>query len=210
MASNSIDFLKIIMRGTLLYPRLSQTFRYNTQQKKSEACAPTAMGAAWSVTVEMPKAEAKAIYDQAVAHYNSCRQRNTTLPNFEAVFGMNKNDETGMVTFAVKRNGVRRDGNPNVAPIVVDGQKEPLANLAIWGGSKGVVRVYAAPVLDPDGRGGISLLLDAVQVTEAVYGGNGLDDFDTVQPKDDPFEKKPLDEQKRQSIKQELSDDIPW
>ena len=33
---------------------------------------------------------------------------------------------------------------------------------------------------DPDGNGGISLLIDTVQVTHAVYGGGGLDDFDTV------------------------------
>jgi hypothetical protein len=210
MASNSIDFLKVILRGTLQWPRLNQTYRYNPAIKKSEACAPTAMGASWSVSVEMPKAQAKEIYDQAVAHYNACRQRNTTLPKFETVFGMSKNDETGTVTFATKRNGVRRDGTANAAPVVIDGQKEPLANLAIWGGSKGVVRVYAAPVVDPNGKGGISLLLDTCQVTEAVYGGNGLDDFDTVESNDDPFETKALDEQKRQSIKEELSDDIPW
>jgi hypothetical protein len=67
-------------------------------------------------------------------------------------------------------------------------------------------------VVDPDGNGGISLLLDAVQVTEAVYGGNGLDDFETVENKADPFEqaRKPLDEQKRQSIAEDLGDDIPW
>ncbi len=92
MASNSIDFLKIILRGTLQWPRLNQTYRYNPAIKKSEACAPTAMGASWSVSIEMPKAQAKEIYDQAVAHYNACRQRNTTLPKFETVFGMSKND----------------------------------------------------------------------------------------------------------------------
>ena len=33
---------------------------------------------------------------------------------------------------------------------------------------------------DPDGNGGISLLIDTVQVTHAVYGGASLDDFDDV------------------------------
>jgi hypothetical protein len=44
--------------------------------------------------------------------------------------------------------------------------------------------------VDPDGNGGISLLLDAVQVTEAKYGDGGMDDFDIVEvkkPADDPF-----------------------
>jgi hypothetical protein len=67
-------------------------------------------------------------------------------------------------------------------------------------------------VVDPDGAGGISLLLDAVQVTEARYGDGGMDDFDTVENKADPFEqaKAPLNEAKRASIQQELADEIPF
>jgi hypothetical protein len=65
-------------------------------------------------------------------------------------------------------------------------------------------------VIDPDGNGGISMLLDAVQVVEARYGDGGMDDFDTVESKADPFETKPLAEEKRHSIKEELADDIPW
>ena len=38
----------------------------------------------------------------------------------------------------------------------------------------------AYPATDPDGNGGISLLIDVVQVTHAVYGGASLDDFDEV------------------------------
>jgi len=74
------------------------------------------------------------------------------------------------------------------------------------------VRAWAVGVISPDGEGGISLLLDAVQVTEARYGDGGMDDFDTVESKADPFEqaRKPLDEQKRESIKQELDDEIPF
>ena len=52
--------------------------------------------------------------------------------------------------------------------------------MAFWGGSKGNLKVTAYPVTDPEGKGGISLLIDTVQVTHAVYGGGGLDDFDEV------------------------------
>ena len=72
------------------------------------------------------------------------------------------------------------------------------------------MRAWAVAVVDPEGAGGISLLLDAVQVTEAVYGGNGLDDFETVESKEDPFEKKGLSEEKRKTIADDLGDDIPW
>ena len=215
--ANNDDFLKTLMKGTLQYPKLNGTYRFNTQKQASEPCAPTASNAAWSVAIEMPKDEAKPIYEALKAHYDACRARSPKMPQFAKVFGMKKvkdasGAETGMVQFSAKRNGTKKDGSANVAPTVIDGQKQPLADLGIWGGSKGVVRAWAVAVVDPDGLGGISLLLDAVQVTEAVYGGNGLDDFETVESKADPFEqaRKPLDEQKRQSIADDLGDDIPW
>lgn len=216
MAQND-DFLKIVAKNvTFQYPKLSQTYRFNTQKQASEPCAPSASGAAWSVAFEMPRTEAKTLFDEMVAHYNACRQRNTKLPAFKTVFGMKKlkdehGNETGIVQFTAKRNGMKKDGSPNKAPAVIDGQKQPLADLNIWGGSKGSIRAWAVAVVDPDGNGGISLLLDAVQVTEARYGDGGMDDFDTVENKSDPFEQpKPLSEEKRQAIQQVMDDEIPF
>lgn len=214
--ANNDDFLKVLAKNvTFQYPKLNQTYRFNTQKQASEPCAPTASNAAWSVAFDMPKEEARPLYEQLKAHYEACRARNSKMPQFKTVFGMKRlkdehGNETGIVQFTAKRNGMKKDGTANKAPTVIDGQKQPLADLNIWGGSKGTVRAWAVAVIDPDGAGGISLLLDACQITEAVYGGGGLDDFDTVQTKDDPFEKKTLTEEKRQSIKEELSDDIPW
>jgi hypothetical protein len=216
--ANNDEFLKILAKNvTLQYPKLHQTHRFNTAQKKSEPCAPTASGAAWSVAFNMPKEQAKPIYDEMRAHYEACRGRNTKLPPFKTVFGMKKlkdehGNETGIVQFAAKRNGVKGSGEANKAPTVIDGQKQPLADLNIWGGSKGTVRAWAIAVVDPDGAGGISLLLDAVQVTEARYGDGGMDDFDTVETKADPFEaeKAPLSDNKRAAIKQEMDDEIPF
>ena len=215
MADND-DFLKVLAKNvTLQYPKLNQTYRFNTQKQASEPCAPSASNAAWSVAFEMPRDQAKPLFDEMKAHYDASRARNPKLPQFTKVFGMKKlkdehGTETGIIQFTAKRNGMKKDGTANKAPTVIDGQKAPLGDLNIWGGSKGTVRAWAVAVVDPVGLGGISLLLDAVQVTEARYGDGGMDDFDTVQPKDDPFEKKALGEEKRQSIKEELADDIPW
>jgi hypothetical protein len=209
--ANNDDFHKVLAKNvTLQYPKLNQTYRFNTQKQASEPCAPTASNAAWSVAFEMTKEEARPLYEQLKAHYDACRARNSKMPQFKTVFGMKKNEETGTVSFTAKRNGMKKDGTANKAPTVIDGQKQPLADLNIWGGSKGTVRAWAVAVVDPDGNGGISLLLDAVQVTEARYGDGGMDDFDTVESKADPFEQKPLAEEKRQSLKEELADDIPW
>jgi len=215
MADND-DFLKVLAKNvTLQYPKLNQTYRFNTQKQASEPCAPSASNAAWSVAFEMPRDQAKPLFDEMKAHYDASRARNPKLPQFTKVFGMKKlkdehGTETGIIQFTAKRNGMKKDGSANKAPTVIDGQKAPLADLNIWGGSKGTVRAWAVAVIDPDGLGGISLLLDAVQVTEARYGDGGMDDFDTVQPKDDPFEKKALGEEKRQSIARDLDDEVPF
>jgi len=211
--ANNDDFIKVLAKDVKLqYPKLNQTYRFNTAQQKSEPCAPTASNAAWSVAFEMPKEQARPIFEQLKAHYDACRARNSKMPAFKTVFGMKKNEEAGTVTFTAKRNGMKKDGSPNKAPTVIDGPKQPLADLGFWGGSRGTVRAWGVAVVDPDGNGGISLLLDAVQVTEAVYGDGGMDDFDTVENKSDPFEqtKKPLEDSKREAIKQELDDEIPW
>lgn len=209
--ANNDDFMKVLAKNvTLQYPKLNQTYRFNTQKQASEPCAPTASNAAWSVAFEMTKEEARPLYEQLKSHYDACRARNSKMPQFKTVFGMKKNEETGTVTFTAKRNGMKKDGTANKAPTVIDGQKQPLADLNIWGGSKGTVRAWAVAVISPDGEGGISLLLDAVQVTEARYGDGGMDDFDTVETKADPFEQKPLAEEKRRSLKEALSDEIPW
>lgn len=209
--ANNDDFMKVLAKNvTFQYPKLNQTYRFNTQKQASEPCAPTASNAAWSVAFEMTKDEARPLFEQLKAHYEACRGRSPKMPQFKTVFGMKKNEETGTVSFTAKRNGMKKDGTPNKAPTVIDGQKQPLADLSFWGGSKGTLRAWAVAVIDPDGNGGISLLLDAVQVTEAVYGGNGLDDFDTVESKADPFDTPPLAEEKRKSIAQELDDEIPF
>jgi hypothetical protein len=214
--ANNDDFLKVLAKNvTLQYPKLNQTYRFNTQKQASEPCAPSASNAAWSVAFEMPRDQAKPLFDEMKAHYDASRARNPKMPQFTKVFGMKKlkdenGNETGIIQFTAKRNGMKKDGTANKAPSVIDGQKQPLADLNIWGGSKGTVRAWAVAVVDPEGLGGISLLLDAVQVTEARYGDGGMDDFDTVESKSDPFEQKPLAEEKRQSIKEEIGDEIPW
>lgn len=214
--ANNDDFMKVLAKNvTFQYPKLNQTYRFNTAQQKSEPCAPTASNAAWSVAFEMTKEQAKPLYEQLKAHYDACKSRNSKMPAFKTVFGIKKlkdenGNETGLVQFTAKRNGMKKDGSPNKAPTVIDGQKQPLADLAIWGGSKGTVRAWAVAVVDPDGQGGISLLLDAVQVTEARYGDGGMDDFDTVESKADPFETPKLSDAKREAIKQELDDEIPF
>ena len=170
------DFKPVMIRNVeFKYPRLNACYRYNTSEKKSEECAPTASNAAYSIAWEMTADDAKTLHAELKSHYETCQ----TKAPFSKVFGMKKLD-SGNYEFRAKRNGTNSQGQLNEKPRVIDGMKQPLADTAFWGGSKGSIKVTAYPVTDPDGNGGVSLLIDTVQCTHAVYGGGGLDDFDEV------------------------------
>ena len=172
----SNDFKPVMIRNVeFKFPRLHATFKFNTAEQRSEECPPRAQGAAYSIGWTMSADEARTLHNELKDHYDSC----TTKTPFTKVFGM-KTQADGSVEFRAKRNGCNAQGEENKKPNVIGGDKQPLADTAIWGGSKGSLRVVAYPVTDPDGAGGISLLLDTVQVTHAVFGGASLDDFHEV------------------------------
>jgi hypothetical protein len=176
MARNP-DFLKVTFKDvTLKYPRLDKTYRFNAQTKQTEACAANVQGASWSVNWEVSLAEAKEFRLAVLAHYNECRARNPSLPEFNKIFSAKKDEEAKTITFSASRKAVTNSGEPAKPPRVVDGTYNDLADKAIWSGSKGGVTVFAVPTTDPEGVGGIKLLLDTVVVWEPVYGGNNLED----------------------------------
>lgn len=180
MATNT-DFLKVLVKDTTFHwPRLDQPYRYNSQEKRTEACAPNVTGAGYSIAFDVTMAEAKELHKLLKTHYNETRARNSKLPEFSTVFGMKKDEEAGTVRFTAKKRAVSNSGELNKPPVVIDGQKKPLAEKNIWSGSTGNLRLLAFAATDPDGKGGISLLLDTVQVVNATYGGDNLDDFEEV------------------------------
>jgi hypothetical protein len=188
------DFLKLkITDVTFYWPRLDKPYRYNNATKRTEACEPNVSGAGFSIAWDMPKGEARDFYKALAEHYAGCQKRNPKLPAFKEVFGMKADPNGDTVRFTAKRKAITNAGEVNRPPRVADGTKAgfpDLADPAIWSGSKGHLRVFAFPATDPQGNGGISLLLDAVIVTGAQYGGDGLeDDFEVSAPKAgaDPF-----------------------
>ena len=187
------DFKKFVFKNVQFsWPRLDQPYRYNPNTEKSEACPANAQGAGFSLAWTMPYSEAKPIFEEMKAHYNDCRSRNSRLPDFSSVFGLKKvkdkdGNETEDAQFTAKKSAMTNDGKENKMPTVVRADHTPLEDRAIWGGSEGHVRVLAFAATNPqDKSGGISLLLDAVVVTKAEYGGDGLgDDFGEPEVVDD-------------------------
>jgi hypothetical protein len=220
--ANNDDFLKLVIKNVrFVYPKLDKTYRFNTSKKQSEPCPPSAQGAAWSIGFEMSVAEATALRAQVKAHYEKCQPRNPKLPAFSKIFGAKKTEDGKSVIMTAKRTGTRSDGTANTAPKVVDGRKNDLADLAIWSGSLGSLIVNAFPAVDPEGVGGISLILNAVQVTQPIYGSDGLEDFDEVATGSDDLDgfgtapaaapaPAPRVQEPAKPINEVLGDDIPF
>ena len=215
------DFKKVIIRDALLsWPKLDQPYRYNSQAKKSEACAASAQGATYSVGITLSADEARSLYGDLKAHFDDCKTRNPKLNSMSKVFGMKPSEDRLTVTFNAKKRAMSAKGEINQPPSMVDGMKRPIEDRRIYSGSMGNLVVVAYPVTDPDGNDGISLLLDKIQVTKAVYGDDNSDfdeigETETVNKvgavnEDDPFGLPPIKEQQTQAMNNELDDEIPF
>lgn len=208
------DFKKIVVKDVeFVFPRLNQAYRYNERDEQSEPCADTAPNAARSVAWKMDEDAGKALWTELKKHYEECKTRNKKLPAFKSVFSMKKienEDGTKNVQFSAKKNAMTRSGEPARPVIVVGPDLKDLEDKAIWSGSRGHIRAQAVPATNPQsGEGGITLLLDAVQVTDPVYGGNNLaDDFGAPEPSfgDDAPKSNPADDVQPA----ELEDDITF
>ena len=176
------DFKKFMLHDKLLqYPKLDQTYRYDKSKDTSEPCIQTANQAAWSCGFIVSSEEAEKLWKEFQAHFNERKAADPSIGTFQNVFGMKKRDD-GTVFFSAKKNGTKKDGTLNDAPRVLNGDLNDLADKRIWSGSVGTLRVKAFPSSNPSNNTtGISLLLDTVQVTKAVYAT------------DDDFEKKHME-----------------
>lgn len=224
MAQQNDDFKDFMFKHVeLQFPRLKDTYRFNNSTQKSEPCAQNVNGAAWSCGMKMTKEQAKQFYIDMKAHYEACKARDKDLQPFFTVFGMKKNDEEGTVVFEAKKRGVTNEGKANKRPTVIDNMKQPLSEdkLEFWSGTIGNVRVRAFPTTSPatkehpKGQGGISLLLDVVQVLKPVYGTANLDGFEEEEVEaaptefaGDPFAAAAENRKTATQNKQELGDEF--
>lgn len=208
MSTKNFDFKKAVFEDvTFAWPRLDQPYRFDHQKKETVACHAGAQNAAYTLTWTITKERGDAFRDAMREHYELCRQRKPELPEFSGVFGMKEvvEDEQTVYQLTAKRNAMNSRGEETKPPAVIDEYHEPLADCAIWGGSKGSVRVNAYPSENPqNGLGGISLGLGAVLVKEARYGGQNFEeDFGEPKP-------RPSFPQESENPGAGLDDEIPF
>ena len=219
------EFKDVLIRNVIFqWPRLDSGYVYKKEIEKSEKVSESAPNAEWSITFTVSHEEAQDLWKQAIAHFNDCKKINSKLGKFGTIHGMKKQDD-GTVQFTAKKKCITSKGTPSQAVKVIDGAKQPLADLSIWSGSTGNLKVSMLPTHNPkQEQWGIKLLLSAVQVLEAKYA-DGADDFDAVdtgvEEVDDfgiPVEKK-TDQQpdleleiegQTQAAKSDLDDEIPF
>ena len=175
---NRDAFKRVVLKGlTFQWPRVDSCYRFNTNEQRSEKCQSSAAGASWSIGWSMSREDGDKLIADAKAHYEATADKN--MPEFGKVFGAKLMDD-GTMSFRAKKNGSTRNGDMNEPPTLVNGAKQKLTGeeTSFWTDSKGSVRITMFAAKSPSGDGGVSFLLDAVQVTEFNFGGEGMDDFD--------------------------------
>lgn len=108
----------------------------------------------------------------------------------------NKGDERGDFVH-IRQKVSRRDGTQNDAPVVMDGQKNPMTDLV---GNGSVCNVMYTPFeWEMNGKSGTSPLLKKVQVVSLVpyAGAKAEEDFDVIGEATAP-------------IAEELNDEVPF
>ena len=212
---------------TFVYPRVNQLYRYDPHYEmtsegkrgKTVPATPQDQGAHWGVNFTVSKEMGRKIYKEAADHFKA-REPNKT---FSGIFGQSQTDD-GEIMFRARKNARNAKGQDNKAPMVIDGSKNPLEQLDFWSGSKGAVKVTMRPSFNPrDNTDGVSLMLHSLQVTDAIYGGNGMDDYDVVDSPaasngstsvslggDDPFGLPEAPKQSQSRPSNDLDDEIPF
>jgi hypothetical protein len=92
-----------------------------------------------------------------------------------------EDDDDGVYWKAnLKRKAIKKDGEKNTPPDVLDGAKQPVDGSTIGNGSVGNVMLFQYPY-DVGGRKGVSSILSKVQVVDhKVYSPDSGTDFDII------------------------------
>jgi len=174
------EFKDVLIRNVIFqWPRLDSGYVFNSTENKSEKVTTSTPGAEWSISFIVSHEEGQDLWKQAIAHFNECKKINSKLGKFGTIHAMKKLDD-GTVQFTTRKSCITKKGTQSQPVKVIDAAKQPLADLSIWSGSTGNLKVSMLPTFNPkQEQWGIKLLLSAVQVIEAKYADQS-DDFDAV------------------------------
>ena len=150
------EFKDVLIRNVIFqWPRLDSGYVFNSTENKSEKVTTSTPGAEWSISFIVSHEEAQDLWKQAIAHFNECKKNNSKLGKFGTIHGMKKQDD-GTVQFTAKKKCITSKGTPSQAVKVIDGAKQPLADLSIWSGSTGNLKFPCCPPSTQSKNNGVS------------------------------------------------------
>lgn len=181
-----MDFLRMMITGTVAYNNLEYPSVYNSAAGRSEQCSTETPGAGWSLVINMSADEDDRTDGTLSKHFKSVAQRDSRLGEYAGIHSRRVTDD-GSIQVTVRKKCKTAKGKANLEPAIVDTQRKPVDNRAFRGGSKVNVMVSALPTNSPaSGKWGMSLFLEAVQLVEPVYMDGGVDDFPDLSTSTDP------------------------
>lgn len=205
----------VIPSAEVLYPRIDQTYRFDTTANQSVPCGVLDDGAEYSLSFKLPKAEAVKLFKAMKAYYDVKKEKSWP-DKFPNPF---KEQEDGLWLGKAKLKGASgKDASRK--PLQFDSNNTPLGeNFKLTSGSVANIQISFVPY-NISGNG-VSLRLGAVQVLkytplqtrspfEAVDGGFVVDDASPFEAVDsgspdtlDPFEEAEQAEEPAEELVEE-------
>ena len=176
-----------------IYPHIDKPYRYDPTKErddgglgKSIECEPTAPTAGWSTEFEIDKKRGIELYEEAERFLEEYKKDNPkSVKKTEELRGYKENPETpDVLRFRAKANCTdSKTGEVKAKPSVYGPDLKPLEDCDIRSGSKGSIKFGASVTLNGNtGAHGVTFWLNAVHVTDPVYGSNDVEGFDAVAP----------------------------
>ena len=164
---------------TFQYPHVNECRAFDHTENRSIVVAPNYPAAKWEISFLLSKEQAKEFEAECVEHFNQVKAVDPKISTeFGAVHGLKEND--GVYTVTAHRKGAKKNGELNEPPTIVDAWKMPLEDREFWSGSKGNISLAIYPASNPSSKKwGVSILINKIQIIEAVKGGEE-DDFTTA------------------------------
>ena len=175
------DFKHLMIKNAVTkYNHAATPVVFNSSLGRSEDCTVTTPNAAWSVSFTLDDKNRDALEQAARAHFADVKATDKRISSYGGIHSMRKQDD-GSVMYTARKKCMTAKGKQNQEPKIVDGNKFPIENRDFWGGTTINLMVTLLPTNSPaSGEWGISILLDAIQVVEPVYGSDEREDFGVI------------------------------
>lgn len=190
---------------TALWPKIDRTYRFDSKEKRSVPCEPTADGAEYTINIEMSPEQAKELHAYCQNEWKHFEKEN---PGAEWNNKPYKKNDQGLVVAKAKLKGAY-NGEPTRKPALYDANNLQITdpNFLLTTGSTINVAVTAIPYSAMGG--GVSLRLNAVQVLELAAMGAATSPFEATeggfsQPS------TPFSEEPKKVANGGFEDDIPF